>query len=278
MKPTVRTTLSIAAIAVLVGVLLYQVRTMQAGTQSGVLEMVAHLTLHGTTPTMSWSPNGARLVVNSGYHYYGEEGLLQAHADEQGIHVIDAQNGSHRHLHDQQGYHPFWLDDDTVGWAHSKYEEGSPGLYTADVGAKAKATRHGTFEGVHNAYRGKEGGIVMYLGWPDSEGWVVYDPETDKRKPLDRSSSWTPPEDAEDQCLQKVGQVSVTTSASGLQIDVGGEKIEHKAPVFSYTYSGCTGEHCGPVSACLSPNGRYVAYFKAGKEQASYTVEVLALP
>ena len=235
-------------------------------------DKMVSLALHGTTPTMSWSPNSDRLVINSAYHYFGDDHLIST---DQGIYVLDIKTNKKTRIHNQQGYHPFWQDQKTVVWGHSPYEDGKAGLFRANEKENWKAEQLGIFEGVYHTLPGKNKEIIFWSGWPEYDNWVSYDPTKEQLTPLklDGLSSWdTPSEQILNQCPQQVDNTRIQLTSETLELTVNGKKLDlGKITPFIYTY-----ENPGPVKACLSPDGAYLAYIE-GKQEGEFTLSVVRI-
>ena len=226
-------------------------------------DKMVDITLHGTTPTMSWSPNSDRLVINSAFHYYGDDHLINN--SNQGIYVIDVKTNKKTQIHNKQGYHPFWQDDQTLVWGHSPYEDGTAGLFKANEKGDWKVEKLGIFEGVYHTLPGKNKDIIFWSGWPEYNEWVSYNPTKESITPLnlEGTSSWdTPSDHILNQCLQQVGTIRVRITENNLELTVNGKKLElGKTDPFIYSYN-----YSGPVKACLAPNGNYLAYIEKATE------------
>ncbi|MBW2701636.1 MAG: hypothetical protein JRF33_12540 [Deltaproteobacteria bacterium] len=238
--------------------------------------------LHGSTPSMAWSPDGRRVLANASYEYYGYDAEIRSHAEKLGIWILDAYMGQSTRVFDGQGYHPFWLGNQSVGWGHSKYEDGPPGLFVAAARGMAPVRRIGTLAGVHRTAAGRNGKILVYVGWPEYKRWGYVDPDSGAFAPLpalEKVSSWKTPKNLiEDQCLQTQGDIKLTRDGKfGVLLEVGGRRFRLATePLFRF--SGDYGSGAAKaVSACLSPSGEHVAYLvNAGRAKSE--LRIAAIP
>ena len=173
------------AVAAVVAVALCQVATMTltrdaaAGPKSA--RRTIRLTLHGSTPTMAWSPNSKRLVANAAYEYYGFRREVSRNKSGLGVYVVTLKTGRSKRIHTDQGYHPLWINNNTVAWGHSPYEDGTPGLYVADL-RRNKVKRLGKYKGVYHTLFSSKRRILFYSGWPEYKRWVLADVRTGRLK------------------------------------------------------------------------------------------------
>lgn len=242
------------------------------------------VSLHGSTPTMAWSPDSKHLAANASYEYYGFDNLVKTHKKNLGVYLATVATGKVNRITDQQGYHPLWIDKSTLAWGHSPYEDGTAGLYVSDI-KKRKVKRLGKYKGVYNtrAYSTKK--ILFYSGWPEYKKWVLADVRTGKitpyrvktkarppaRPPSSKgsaasSASWTPPAGAINQCRQKVGKITAGAStSSGIWVVTKNQSLR-LAPTaylfYNYGSRRCSVgfKHCGAVQPCISPDGRHIAF------------------
>ena len=237
----------------------------------------ARLRLHGSTPSLAWSPDSRRVVVNAAYSYYGHDEAIARHRDSLGIWVLGT-GGERMHVFGGQGYHPFWLGKDNVGWGHSRYEDGEPGLYTAPARPQAPVRRIGRLEGIHRTLLARDGRVLAYVGFPEYERWSLIDPDTGAVEPigeLREVSSWkTPDKYARSQCRQQVGGARLIGVAEhGFVLQRAGQRWG-LSPQGLFQFSGRSGQS-GPVRACLSPDGRWVALLSGPPQGAGgYAAEL----
>lgn len=232
-----------------------------------VLEPSARLRLHGSTPCLAWSPDSRRVVANAAFEYYGHDDEIQGLGGKLGIWVLDALSGQATHVFSGQGYHPFWFSAGAVGWGHSEYEDGPPGIFTAPVAPRSKPRRIGELKGVHRTLLGKDGRVLAYVGFPEYMRWVLVDPVSGLHQlqhALADVGSWDDPAGHyQDQCLQQTpGAKLVADDRMGFRLQVGAKGYALGAdPIM--TVSGDGGS--GPVRACLAPDGSKVAFLAGGE-------------
>ncbi|MBN2498473.1 MAG: hypothetical protein JXR96_28035 [Deltaproteobacteria bacterium] len=234
------------------------------------LRAQVRLALHGSTPSMSWSPDSSRIVVNSAYEYYGHDDRIRQLADKLGIYVLDSRSGRSLQVFRGQGYHPFWFSTSAVGWCHSEYEDGKPGLYEAPVQHLARARRIGAWKGVHRSLLAKDGNVLAYVGFPEDKGWSRIERRSGglvKLPELGGVSSWDDPAGFyRDQCLQRAGSAALEARGSDALalVRTGVSYALGERPLFQFR--GDYGRGSGQaVRACLSPDGRNVAYLVSGE-------------
>lgn len=280
----------------------------RAASRSAAGNAATTIKLHGSTPTMAWSPDGKRLAFNAAFEYFGFRNERAQHGGKLGVFVLEVARGKIRRLTTNQGYHPLWLSSTRVAWGHSPYEHGKPGLYVARLQRRGKPRikRIGKFKGVYHTLPGKKGRVVFYSGWPEYKRWVWVKPPSSKthklkvkvakkkpprrppskkgyyRRPR-RALSWKIPKAVKDQCLQKAGGASVAVDASGnIQLTTPSQTVQipQKAYIFhNYGRSRCSvSGHCGPVRPCLSPKGKHLAYFSYKQNRSTYNLHVIEVP
>lgn len=251
--------------------------------------------LHGSTPTLAWSPDGKRLAVASAFEYWGFESVPKQLTGHTGIYVVDPAARTQWRVSTDQGYHPTWVDKNTLAWGHSPYEDGTPGLYVATLqGMKSSVRRVGAWKGVYHTGLATRGGrVVFFSGFPESKGWVQADLRTGTLTPVVGAStkgvtSWTPPQGTmASQCLQQAGGARAGVTPSGaFLLETRSQTVQiPDAPFTFYNYNGSgrrtscavTG-HCGAVLPCLSPRGDRVAYVSPGGATGTFTLTVMAVP
>lgn len=295
--------LGLAGVVGLLGLTLHHARLLRTPPARAAVRAPAavaepySLRLHGSTPTMAWSPDGKRVAVASAFEYYGFGQIPKQLTGHTGIYVVDPAARSHWRVSTDQGYHPVWVDKDTLAWGHSPYEAGTPGLYVAALkGMQSSVRQVGTWKGVYHtglATRGKR--IVFFSGFPEYKGWVQVDLKTAALTPLagagaagKGADSWVPPKGAMvSQCLQRAGGARAGISASGsFLLETRSQNVNVPSPPFLfYNYNGSgTGTscdkagHCGAVLPCLSPRGDSMAYVSPGGAKGVYTVTVMPVP
>ncbi len=264
---------------VLAQTLSMQNRASAGKTTTASPRRITHI-LHGSTPTMAWSPNSQRLVVNSAYEYFGFDREILHHLSDLGLYVISVRNGKVEHIIDRQAYHPFWIDDDTVGWGHSPYEKGPAGIFFHRMSsAKNILLQVGSVRGVYNTAMGNpklpstKGKVLFWNGFPDgNDKWMLADPKMGTVTPAPavhgQPDSWQVPRPlAQNQCLQKVGKTSVKIVSGRVRLTVGRKNRTLPGRALFYSNGQCSaaGRRCSNyIKPCLSPDGRWVAYFTAG--------------
>lgn len=253
------------------------------------------LRLHGSTPTLAWSPDSTRVAVAASFEYYGFGELPKKLASQTGIYVVDPARRTSWRVSQNQGYHPTWLNARTLAWGISPYEHGQEGLYVASLsGTSAKTRRLGALKGVyHLGLAAKSGRLLLYSGFPEDRGWVEVDPRTAAITARGGAgakgvTSWNPPPGSRQaQCLQQVGKVrSSITSGGQILLETKSQNVMiPEAPFSFYTYNG-TGRrrscaapgHCGPVAPCLSPKGDRVAYVSQGAQPGTFVLSIMDVP
>jgi hypothetical protein len=281
-------------------------RNAAAGPKSA--RRTIRLTLHGSTPTMAWSPDSKRLAANAAYEYYGFRSEVSRNKSGLGVYVVTLKTGRSKRITANQGYHPLWINNNTVAWGHSPYEDGTPGLYIADL-RRNKVKRLGKYKGVYHTLFSTKRRILFYSGWPEYKRWVLADVRTGRlkkvrvkrrrrRRPPARPpsakgswvtppgvSSWAPPAGKfKSQCLQKVGKVTAGASkARGVWLVTKTQTVQLAPNAYMfYNYGGsrCSvgAVHCGAVKPCVSPNGRYVAFPTHAASTGNYQLNILPVP
>lgn len=252
--------------------------------------------LHGSTPSMAWSPDGKHLAFNAAFEYYGFSGQTRTYSGKLGIFALDVKKGKVRRITSMQGYHPLWLTNKVLAWGHSPYEKnGKAGLFMAKLKRKGtpKVKKVGSLKGVYHTLPAKKKGVLLYSGFPEYKRWIRFHVRTKKITKVKTSgkrkgwgSSWSPPPGKyKNQCLQKVGNIRVKVDSSDGRIYLTTSSATIQLPHTSYSFHNygskrscsVTG-HCGPMKACLSPKGKYVAYFASKQGKANYTLYVAPVP
>jgi hypothetical protein len=267
----------------------------EAGSRGAALAVdkgPLEIKLHGSTPTLAWSPDSARVAVASAFEYYGFSQRARRYRAHTGIYVVDPQRRTHRKVSKGQGYHPLWLDKRTVAWGHSPYELGTAGLYVARLSKRgARVRRVGTFKGVYHTRRANKGrAVVMYSGFPEYKRWVRVSLKTGTftAVPGAARNSWNAPAKAvRSQCRQKVGAVRARITAGGRYlVETASQNVPVPGKAYQfYNYnrgggrSSCSRKgHCGPVKPCLSPNGRWLAYVTPAGPAGRFALRVMRIP
>jgi Tol biopolymer transport system component len=244
--------------------------------------------LHGSTPTMAWSPNGKKLAFNAAFEYFDFDDEYQKHKNALGVFVYNVARGKKRRVTAEQGYHPLWLSNTRLAWGNSGYEYGSPGMYLARLKrrSKPKILRLSAYRSVYHTLAGKKGGIVFFhqkrSGRTFQRTWARYDPKNSTYHKLNvKNNSWQPPSaHVKNQCRQKAGNAAVAVNKRGqITLTVGGRKrkIRQRAyRFFNYGEQTCyANSRCGPVQPCLSPKGKYLAYFSAKVKKDTYHLHIV---
>lgn len=267
----------------------------QAGKRKLTKARTISVRLHGSTPSMAWSPDGRRIAFNAAFEYFGFDDEERANRGSLGVFVADMNNGRISRVTTTQGFHPLWLSNTRLAWGNSPYEKGSEGLYTTELKQKGKPkiTRIGMLKGVYHTLPARKDGILMYSGFPEYNHWVRVDPKTEKAVQIktpatqgSQSLSWEKPAGLfQDQCLQQAGKISVYVDRNDGRIFLTTENstLEMENTSFMFWNYGTQGScsvsgHCGPVRACLSPKGRYLAYFSSTGKKGEYMLHVLPVP
>lgn len=269
-----------AFVGVIGAILVAQGRAADGDAAATTVELV----LHGNTPSLSWSPDSTRVVVNSSFTYAVDAPAIEAHRDSLGVWVVDARSGAAVRVGTEQGYHPLWLDAGTVAWGHSVYEQGPAGVYRSPAD-RSEVTRVGTVEGVNHTLLAQSGGLMFFSGFPESGGWTAIDPDTGETRALSLSEdSWTRPTEAVDQCPQRVGDVALVKGLAKGKPRTFVVRSRKKVLLEGNPYLCGVGDpwlpeaHTGAVRACLSPDGARVAWFSRTAGSATYTLRVGPVP
>jgi hypothetical protein len=223
-------------------------------------------------------------VVNSAFEYYGYDRQIAKLAGRLGVYVLDARTGQSFQVTRRQGYHPFWLNRSTVGWGHSKYEDGEPGVFMARASRQARARRIGRLEGIHRTLPGSDGRILAYVGFPEYKKWTWIDPDGGRGAPaaaFEGMSSWEMPrKGVRDQCLQQAGGARIEEHAEhGYVVVTGtGSWVPGDMPLFTFREGYGQTQVGKPVRPCLSPDGKWIAYLGNPGGTTSYELQIAALP
>ena len=244
--------------------------------------LVLSFPFYGSTPILSWSPDGQRLAFNAAYEYFGYDGEEGAFAGQLGLWVYERDTETTRHLLDEQRYHPAWIGNQQIASACSPYENCTEGLYLTELdGTNRLALEASVYHTVAASSSDHE--VLFFNGFSGYTEWNKFDTDTSTRSPnLSSNCSWEPPPELfQDQCVQQVGEVSVAADASsGLWVRYGeSDPIQVDAtPAYEFSSSAwdCAGSHGGPVAPCLSPDGSQVAY--VGASFGSLVLRVHELP
>ncbi len=224
----------------------------------------------GDTPTVAWSPDGARLAVAHQVNYLSAPDTT----GNAGIDVVDIRNGTPRRVHQGPGYHPVWLSNETIAFGCSTYEcNNDEGLYLLQQGGRAERVLS---RGVYHTRRAQSGGVLFFSGFPEDEGWMVWDPVTRQAQPVQGpKSSWKPPvASLADQCPAKAGARRVGVVAGQLIVRNDETGKSHRLGAFP-AWKLSWPENGGVIKPCLSPDGRYVVYF--AQREGSGFVGVLSV-
>lgn len=247
-------------------------------------------TLHGNTPSMAWSADSSRLVVNAAYTYYGWRDQIEEHEHELGVYVVDPAKSSFVKVGAESGYHPLWLDPSTVAWGHSPYEHGAAGLYTSPADRR-EITRIGLMEGVYHTLPAKEGGVLFWSGFPEDMGWASIEPAAQSPRSVPRpkgmsredfKNSWKrPPGAFIDQCAA-TGPGAPRVNFEGVWVvhSAGGEKMPLAGRPYVFDYEGGPPKLPAPesvVAPCLSPDGAWVAWLTHGGEKGDVVLQIKRL-
>ncbi|MEM6730632.1 MAG: hypothetical protein AAF658_03700 [Myxococcota bacterium] len=265
-----------------------------ARLQAALLDAAANAStlsfpLHGSTPSLAWSPDSQLLLANSAYEYFGFEKELERDEDELGVFVIDVETGKRTRVWRQQAYHPVWMSRDQIAWGISNYEtsEESAGLYVGTFDGNDVAVRRveRAPRAVFNTRPGKSGGVVYFANfWTPEAGWYRYDPREDRVSSVatvgeKEGASWDPPsQHVGDGCVQSVGETRVRVDGEGVYVN--DERVA-ETPSMSFEPQGAACEelenHCGYIQPCLSPDAKRLAIVRAGERRGELRVEVMSL-
>lgn len=246
--------------------------------------------LHGSTPTLAWSPDGKKLLMNAAYEYYGFDKEEERDLDVVGLYVVDVESGERRRVWSKQAYHPLWLSNDQIAWGVSEYEDHEDaGLFIATLDGEDTVARKVKTpdENVLNTQPAKGGGVLFFAdNWTDQAAWYRYDPREDRvtevaKGEREYGASWYPPSQyVDDQCMQSVEDVDVRVN-DGVTVrseaHPEGKELSSTPPFKFEPMAGSCDTlegKCGPVLPCVAPTGRHVALIKGEQESGKLTVEV----
>ncbi len=246
--------------------------------------------LHGSTPTLAWSPDGKKLLMNAAYEYYGFDKEEERDFDVMGLFVVDVETGERRRLWSKQAYHPLWLSNDQIAWGVSEYEDHeNSGLFVATLDGDDTIARkiETPDENVLNTQPAKGGGVLFFAdNWTDKAAWYRYDPREDRVSEVakgDREygAAWYPPAQyVEDQCVQAVEDVEVRVNGAVVvqsEKYQEGKELAREAPFAFEPMAGSCDTlegKCGPILPCVAPTGKHVALIKGLEESGKLEVEV----
>ena len=242
------------------------------------------LRLHGSTPTMAWSPDSRRLVANAAYGQYGYDDQIARHRPKLGVWVLDAASGKATHVHAGHGYHPFWLSRTTVGWRQPAGGQDAPALFVARASKGARPRQVGKWNGILRALLSNDGKVLAYVGNREHTGWVHVNPDNgaiDPARALAKSGPWADPAGHyRQQCLQAAGSARLQADPrSGWTLQARGRGFALSGP----PGDGGAGSDAARaaravVQACLSPDGRQVAFFTAAGGKSGHDLNVARVP
>jgi hypothetical protein len=223
---------------------------------------------YGDTPSLAWSPDSGHLAFNAAFagSAYREDWdpMYTTFLSELGLFVMDAGMATVQRVASEQRYHPSWLGNDRVASACSVNESCTSGLALTELdGTTTMATRSSVFNTA--AMSDHE---VLYFA-ADTYSWDRVDTDTSATvSAVAPGCSWEPPPElAQDQCIQEVGDVRVWVQlGTGLYSQVGSNapvRLDPSPPWVlesGYAYACRQNDHSGPIQPCLSPDGQRVAY------------------
>ncbi|MEM6533836.1 MAG: hypothetical protein AAF654_14540 [Myxococcota bacterium] len=230
--------------------------------------------LHGSTPTLAWSPDSKSLLVNAAYEYFGHEESIARYKEKLGVFRVDASTGAGSPVYRGVAHHPIWLGSDQIAWGSSTYEaDDDAGLYVASVSGGKPRRVAGGDKGVHHTAPGVSGGaLFVEVDWDEPEQWRRYDPREGTVFTLEPANdTWVPPaKHLDSQCKSALNGRTVIADESGVRVQdgEGGEvRLSDEAP---YRYEvgdwvcgnpddDVVGKECGYTSGCFSPDGKRVA-------------------
>lgn len=249
--------------------------------------------LHGSTPSLAWSPDGRRLVVNAAYEYFGFDAEAERDADVLGIHVLDVARGTFTRVWDKPGHHPVWINGNQLAWGVSEYESYSneAGLFIGNLdGAELTVRRvDDAKDSVLNTHSARAGGVLFFAeNWTDEAAWKRYDPREDRVSQVVTASantgeSWrVPQKHVLSQCQQAVEGVVVSVDDDQVFVERNGEKkVLLEAPPMKFSpmaEGGCdNADRCKPVLPCVSPDGKHVALIRSTETRGVLSLELFTL-
>lgn len=221
----------------------------------------------GSTPTMAWSDDGASFAWAAAYDYHLEQ---TQPADALGIWTWST-DGDVARVDAEARYHPFWMGTELLS-SCSAYALCAPGVrgYAADG-----TTRSLLDEGAWTIVRQGEA-VYADASW---SGWVRIDRPV---SPVATTAAGPPtivPEGtgADTGCRTHAGRLYVSTDPDRGLIATWGatSRVLDEGRAAQW--------HHHTVQACLSPDGRHVAWARVDDpvtdlRAATWTLRVLALP
>lgn len=249
--------------------------------------------LHGSTPSLAWSPDGRRLVVNAAYEYFGFDAEVERDADALGIHVLDVARGTFTRVWDKPGYHPIWINGNQLAWGVSEYESynNEAGLFVGNLDGAEMTVRRvdDAKDSVLNTQSARAGGVLFFAdNWTEAAAWKRYDPREDRVSQVVTASSDTgeawqvPQKHVLSQCEQNVEGVGVSVDDEQIFIERDGEKkVLLDAPPMKFSpmaEGGCdNADRCKPVLPCVSPDGKRVAVIRSTERRGVLSLELFTL-
>ena len=255
---------------------------MEANVGERRNELMVEMTveLHGATPSMAWSSDSNGLAVNAAFEYWTDFETLERYESSLGIYVLNLDAKQARHLHKEAGFHPLWVDDETVAWGNSLWNEGTSGVFIGELNGEVRRLVEDVW--VFFTLPSINPGKVLFL----TEGsWYDVDVKTGVTSLVGPAVGdefdlvWNGPTDmVADQCLQEVGDTSVAAEDDKYVVSAGRRRYETAHAPFVFKHDWSCGEEgaCGPVKACLSPDGKRLAYVTPSYN--GYTLYVVKIP
>lgn len=257
---------------------------------------LVNIVLHGSTPSLAWSPDSKRLVTNSTSPDDG--GASRPASGQDGIYIVNVASATVEQIYFNPGYHPVWVGNDRVAWVTSSFDvsDQQSGLYTVDLSREPViARRVMKSSAVYTSVPVDDERLLVWrYGWEVDEeegedGWHYVTPSTravEKASDVHASSNWEPPKKYRDrQCLQSVGGISVRTTPDQIALVNNHKSLVVSTAPFRYRHWLCEdpkendGKYCGPVRACLSPDGSKLAYVAATDSgTGSFGIKVVKVP
>ncbi|MEO1173719.1 MAG: hypothetical protein AAFX94_16960, partial [Myxococcota bacterium] len=245
--------------------------------------------LHGSTPTLAWSPDSKRLLVNTAYEYFGHEASLARYKNELGVYVVDADTGEGSHVYRGTALHPIWLADDQIAWGSSTYEANEDaGLYVARLEDGVATPRRvaGVEKGVHHVAPGVSGGaLFVEVDWSKPAEWKRYDPSADETFVVARANdTWVPPaKHVDSQCRTELGGRVAIGDGEGIRIKDSDGSLVPVSDEAPYRYNvgdwvcdgpnqGVQSGQCAYTPACFSPDGNRLAVLHGSVDELRLAV------